>query len=92
MQVTFCSTENIKWQIFLDFCCCCNANLYSRMAGKLSKGCNSSTFRNVSIDIGMIGMQGKATETRKTVKVPKKNKQKQTNKHYQITFEKKVLR
>ena len=54
--------------------------------------------KNVSIDIGMIGMQGKATETRKTVIVTKKNKQKkqkqktQTNKHYQITFEKKVLR
>ena len=34
------STENIKWHIFLDFCCYCNANLYSRMAEKLSKGSN----------------------------------------------------
>ena len=36
------------------------------MADKFSKGSNSSTFKNVSLDIGVIGMQGKATETRKT--------------------------
>ena len=48
---------------------------------------NSGIFKNVSIDIGVIGMQGKATETRKTVILtitppPKKNKtKKQTNKN-----------
>ena len=68
--------KNIKWHIFLDFCCCCNANMYSRMANKLSKGSNSSTFKNVWIDIGVIGMQDKGTETRKTVILTKK----QTNK------------
>ena len=36
------------------------------MAGKLSMGNNHSTFKNVSIDAGVKGMQGKATETRKT--------------------------
>ena len=46
------------------------------MADKLSKGSNSSTFKNVSIDIGVIGMQGKATETRKTVLTKKKKKKK----------------
>ena len=50
------SIENIKWHIFWDFSCCCNANMYSRMADKLSKGSNSSTY---------IGMQDKATERRK---------------------------
>ena len=57
----------VTWHIFLDFCCCWNANLYSRMVDKLSKGSNSSTLKNVSIDIGVIGMQRKATEPRKTV-------------------------
>ena len=47
------------------------------MADKLSKGSNSSTFQNVLTDIGVIGMQGKATETRKTVILTKK--QQQTN-------------
>ena len=47
---------------------------------------NASTFKNVSIEIGVIRMQGKATETRKTVILIKKKKKK---KHYQITFEKK---
>ena len=77
MQATWAnvSIENIKWHIFWDFCCCCNANLYSRMADKLYKGSNSSTFNNVSIDIGVIGMQGKATETRKT-NIDNKNKTK----------------
>ena len=56
------------------------------MADKLSKGSNSSTFQNVLTDIGVIGMQGKATETRKAV-ILTKNNNKQT--HYQITFEKK---
>ena len=56
------------------------------MADKLSKGSNSSTFQNVLTDIGVIGMQDKATETRKTV-ILTKNNNKQT--HYQITFEKK---
>ena len=54
------------------------------MADKLSKGSNSSTFKNVSLDIGVIRMQGKAMETRKTVIRTKKKK-----KNHQITFEKK---
>ena len=54
-------TENIKWHVFLIFCCCGNANMYSRMADKLFKGNNSGTLKNVSIDIGVIGMQGKTT-------------------------------
>ena len=88
MQVTLTnfSTENIKWRIFLDFSCCCNANMYSRMA-ELSKGSNSSTFKTVSTDIGVIGMQGKAlkyeklqyrqkkkTTTKKKRKTSKSNK------------------
>ena len=40
------------------FSCCCNANMYSRMADKLPKGSN--------FDSGVIGMQGNAAETRKT--------------------------
>ena len=56
--------------------------MYSRMADKLSKGNNSGTFKNVSIDIGLIGMQGKATETRKIVILTKK----QQHKTYQKTF------
>ena len=32
------------------------------MVDKLSKGNNSSTFKTVSIDIGVIGVQGKATK------------------------------
>ena len=68
--------ENIKWHIFLDFCCCCNANRYSRMVDKLSRGSNSSSFKTVSIDIGVIEVQGKATETRKTVILTKKKERK----------------
>ena len=56
------------------------------MADMFFKGSNSSTFKNVSIDIGVIGMQGKATETRKTVILTTKTKQKI---HYQITLKKK---
>ena len=74
------SIENIKWHIFLDFSCCCNANMYSRMADKLSKGSNSSTFKTVSTDIGVTGMQGKALKyeklqywQQKTKKKKKKN-------------------
>ena len=84
------------------------------MADKLSKGSNSSTFKlsidigalsNVSVDIGVIRMQDKATETRKTAilterekkkkKKQKKKKNKTKNKTKkkkttnQITFEKK---
>ena len=75
MQVTLVifSTENIKWRIFLDFSCCRNANMNSRMAGKLSKGSNSSTFKTVSADIGVIGMQGKA------LKKNNNNKKKKTS-------------
>ena len=53
------------------------------MADKLSKGSNSSTFKNVSTDIGVIGMQGKATETRETVifDQKKKNKKKTIKSH-----------
>ena len=32
-----------------------NANLYSRMADKLSKGSNSSTLKNLSVEIGDAG-------------------------------------
>ena len=56
------------------------------MADKFSKGSNSSTFKNVSVDIGVIGMQGKAMETQETVIIEKKKEEKI---HYQITFEKK---
>ena len=33
-----------------------------RMAGKISMGSNHSTLNNVTIDTGVKGMQGKATE------------------------------
>ena len=46
------------------------------MVDKLSRGSNSSSFKTVSIDIGVIGVQGKATETRKTVKLTKKKERK----------------
>ena len=47
------------------------------MAGKLSMGSNHSTFKNVSIDAGVKGMQGKATEARKTaIPTAKKKKKK----------------
>ena len=45
----------------------CKHVAHSRMVDKLSKGSNFSTFKNVSSDIGVIEMQDKATETRKTV-------------------------
>ena len=45
----------------------CKHVAHSRMVDKLSKGSNSSTFKNVSSDIGVTEMQDKATETRKTV-------------------------
>ena len=65
------------------------------MADKLSKGSNSSTFKNVSFDIGVIGMQGKGTKTQKTVILTKKNKNKKKKKkkknNYQIIFEKKKI-
>ena len=64
---------------------CWNANLYSRMADKLSKERNFSTFKNVSIDNGVIGMQGKAPETRKTVILTQKQNKKT---HGQITQKK----
>ena len=73
-------TENIKWHIFLDFSCCCNANMYSRMADKLSKGNNSSTF---------IGMQGKPMET--AILREKKTTKRNKNTSNQITFENKNL-
>ena len=90
MHVTWAnfSTENIKWHIFLSFCPCCNANLYSRMADELSKGRNSSTFKNVPIDIGVIGY-GNTKTVILTKKTNNKTKQKKNrNTHYQITFEK----
>ena len=34
--------------------------------GKLSRGSNSNSFKTVSIGIGVIGVQGKATETGNT--------------------------
>ena len=43
---------------------------------KLSRGSNSTTFKTVSVDIGVIGMQGKAAETRKTVILTKKKEKK----------------
>ena len=52
------------------------------MAGKLSMGSNYSTFKNVSIDAGVKGMQGKATETRKTAISTAKKKRKKENKMY----------
>ena len=58
------------------------------MVDKLSRGSNSSSFKSVSIDIGVIGVQGKATETRKTVILTKKKERKKKT-PYQITFEKK---
>ena len=44
----------------------------------------------LSVDIGVIGVQIKATETRKTVILTKKKERRRKKKqHYQITFEKK---
>ena len=47
------------------------------MVDKLSRGSNSSSLKTVSIDIGVIRVQGKATETRKTVKLTKKKERKE---------------
>ena len=64
------------------------------MADKLSKGSNSSTFKlsidigalsNVSVDIGVIRMQDKATETRKTAILTEK-KQQQFKSHLKKKF------
>ena len=46
------------------------------MVDKLSRGSISNSFKTVSIDIGVIGVQGKATETRKTVILTKKKERK----------------
>ena len=66
------------------------------MVVKLSRGSNSSSFKTVSVDIGVIGVQGKATEIRKTAILTKKKERKKEKKKektpYQITFKKKVLR
>ena len=51
------------------------------MADKFSKGSNSSTFKNVSIDIGVIGMQGKAMETQETVIIDQKKKKNTLSNH-----------
>ena len=51
MQVTwafFFSIEHIKWHIFFDFSCCCNANVFSRMADKRFEGSNSSNFKCIN--------------------------------------------
>ena len=48
------------------------------MVDKISRGSNSSILKTVSIDIGVIGVQGKATETRKTVILTKKKDRKKT--------------
>ena len=52
------------------------------MAGKLSMGSNHSTLNNVTVDTGVKGMQGKATEKlqywlqKKQTKKKKKKKKK----------------
>ena len=51
------------------------------MVDKLSRGSNASSFKTVSIDIGVIGVQGKATETRKTVILTKKKERKKRRKN-----------
>ena len=62
------------------------------MVDKLSRESNSSSFKTVSIDIGVIGVQGKATETRKTVILTKRKERKKKKKTpHQITFEKKKV-
>ena len=83
MQVTQAnfSTENIKWDTAAVGMQTCTPE-WSRMADKLSKERNSSTFKNVSVDNGVIGMQGKATETRKNVILTTETKQKHTVKSH----------
>ena len=63
------------------------------MVDKLSRGSNSSSLKTVSIDIGVIGVQGKATETRKTV-ILTKTKERKNKKHLIKSHlkKKKVLR
>ena len=51
------------------------------MVDKLSRGSNSSSLKTVSIYIGVIGVQGKATETRKTVILTKKDRKKKKKKN-----------
>ena len=60
--------------------------MYSRMADKLSKESNSTTFKSASIYIVVTGMQGKATETQKNCNTDSKKQQQQNIK---ITYEKK---
>ena len=67
------------------------------MVDKLSRGSNSSSFKTVSIDIGVIGVQGKTSETRNTVILTKKKertkKKKKEKKHLiKSHLKKKVLR
>ena len=51
------------------------------MVDKLSRGSNSSSFKTVSIDIGVIGVQGNATETRKNCNIDQKERKKK-QKHF----------
>ena len=64
------------------------------MVDKLSRGSNSSSLKTVSVDIGVIRVQGKATETRKTVILTKKKETKKKKKKNLIKshLKKKVLR
>ena len=62
------------------------------MVDKLSRGSNSSSFKTVSIDIDVIGVQGNATETRKTVILTKKKERKNKNTLSNHIWKKKVLR
>ena len=60
--------------------------MYSRMVDKLSKGSNSSTFKTVSTDIGVIGMQGKALKYEKLQYWQQKKKKKKKKKKHQIKW------
>ena len=62
------------------------------MVDKLSRGSNSSSLKTVSVDIGVIGVQGKATETRKTVILTKKKERKKKKNLIKSHLKKKVLR
>ena len=81
------------------------------MADKLSKGSNSSTLKNLSVEIGNAGQsygntkncniddnknktnkKKKKKKKKEEKKKKKKHEKKHTHTHYQITFEKKVLR
>ena len=61
------------------------------MVDKLSRGSNSSSLKTMSIDIGVIGVQGKATETRKTVILTTKKERKKNTLSNHI-WKKEVLR